>query len=40
MDSKHPVTHGTDPATKARALERDYGLRILPVVDENDSFKE
>jgi CBS domain-containing protein len=39
MDSKHPVTHGTDPATRARALVRNYGLRILPVVDENDKLQ-
>jgi CBS domain-containing protein len=39
MDSKHPVTHGTDPATKARALVRNYSLRILPVVDENDKLQ-
>jgi CBS domain-containing protein len=39
MDPKHPVTHGADPATKARALVRDYSLRILPVVDENDKLQ-
>ncbi len=39
MDSKHPVTHGADPSTKARALVRDYSLRILPVVDENDKLQ-
>lgn len=39
MDSKHPVAHGDDPATKARALVRDYGLRILPVVDENEKLQ-
>jgi CBS domain-containing protein len=38
MDSKHPVIHGADPATKARALVRDYNLRILPVVDENNKL--
>lgn len=35
INSKHPAIHGDDPATKARALVRDYGLRILPVVDED-----
>ena len=39
MDSKYPVTHGADPSTKARALVRDYSLRILPVVDENDKLQ-
>lgn len=39
MDSKHPATHGADPATKARALIRNYGLRLLPVVDENDKLQ-
>lgn len=38
INSKHPVTHGDDPATKARALVRDYSLRILPVVDENEKL--
>jgi CBS domain-containing protein len=39
IDSKYPVTHGADPATKARALVRDYSLRILPVVDENGKLQ-
>ena len=39
MDSKHPVTHEADSATKARALIRNSGVRILPVVDENDRLQ-
>jgi CBS domain-containing protein len=39
MDPKHPITHASDPATKARALVRDFNLRILPVVDDNDSLQ-
>jgi CBS domain-containing protein len=35
MDQKHPYIHKHELATKARALIRDFGLRILPVTDEN-----
>jgi CBS domain-containing protein len=33
MDPKHPSIYSDEPATKARALIRDYSLRILPVTD-------
>ena len=35
MDEKHPFIHADELATKARAIIRQYGLRILPVTDEN-----
>jgi CBS domain-containing protein len=35
MDGKHPFIHKHELATKARAMIRDFGLRILPVTDEN-----
>lgn len=35
MDEKHPYIYEDDLATKARALIRDYSLRVLPVVDKN-----
>jgi CBS domain-containing protein len=35
MDKKHPSIHKHELATKARAMIRDFGLRILPVTDEN-----
>ncbi|NWG11778.1 CBS domain-containing protein [Candidatus Bathyarchaeota archaeon] len=35
MDSKHQSIHKHELATKARALIRDFDLRILPVTDEN-----
>jgi CBS domain-containing protein len=35
MDQKHPFIHKHELATKARALIRDFDLRILPVTDEN-----
>jgi CBS domain-containing protein len=34
-DEKHPFIHKHELATKARAIIRDFGLRILPVTDEN-----
>jgi CBS domain-containing protein len=35
MDGKHPFIHKHELATKARAVIRNFGLRILPVTDEN-----
>lgn len=35
MDSKHPFIYEDDLATKARAIIRDFALRILPVINEN-----
>jgi CBS domain-containing protein len=35
MDAKHPSIHKHELATKARALIRNFDLRILPVTDEN-----
>jgi CBS domain-containing protein len=35
MDEKHPFIHADELATKARAIIRQHGLRILPVTDEN-----
>jgi CBS domain-containing protein len=35
MDEKHPFIYEDELATKARAIIRDLGLRILPVTDEN-----
>ncbi|NWF86968.1 CBS domain-containing protein [Candidatus Bathyarchaeota archaeon] len=35
MDTKHPSIQKHELATKARALIRNLGLRILPVTDEN-----
>ncbi len=34
-DEKHPFIYEDELATKARAMIRDYALRILPVVNEN-----
>jgi len=35
MDQKHPTIYDDDLATKARAIIRDFNLRILPVINEN-----
>lgn len=35
MDPKHPFIFADELATKARAIIRDFNLRILPVTDEN-----
>jgi len=35
MDGKHPFIYEDELATKARAIIRDFALRILPVVNEN-----
>jgi len=35
MDQKHPSIYEDELATKARAIIRDFNLRILPVTDEN-----
>lgn len=35
MDSKYPSIYEDELATKARAIIRDFDLRILPVTDEN-----
>ena len=35
IDSKHPSIYEDEPATKARALLRDFNLRIIPVTDAN-----
>ncbi len=35
MDGKHPFIYEDELATKARAMIRDFALRILPVVKEN-----
>jgi len=35
MDKKHPFIYEDELATKARAMIRDFALRILPAVDEN-----
>jgi CBS domain-containing protein len=35
MDEKHPSIYEDELATKARAIIRDFNLRILPVTDEN-----
>jgi CBS-domain-containing membrane protein len=35
MDGKHPSIHDHELATKARAMIRDFSLRILPVVNED-----
>jgi len=35
MDDKHPFIHDHELATKARAIIRDFQLRILPVADED-----
>jgi len=34
-DQKHPFIYYDEPATKARAIIREFGLRILPVTDKN-----
>jgi CBS domain-containing protein len=34
-DEKHPSIYGEEHATKARAVIRDFSLRILPVINEN-----
>lgn len=38
VDSHYPTVSPDDPLTKARALMRDIGLRMLPIVDEDDSL--
>ena len=35
MDGKHPSIYMDELATKARAMMRDFNLRILPVTDGN-----
>jgi len=35
MDRKHPFIYVDELATKARAVLRERGLRVLPVLDEN-----
>jgi len=35
MDGEHPFIYDDELATKARAMIRDFALRILPVVKEN-----
>jgi CBS domain-containing protein len=35
MDQKHPSIYQDELATKARAIMRDFDLRILPVTDKN-----
>jgi CBS domain-containing protein len=35
MDEKHPFIYEDELATKARAVIRDFALRILPVTDKN-----
>jgi CBS domain-containing protein len=35
MDGKHPAIYADELATKARAVIRDFNLRILPVTDED-----
>lgn len=35
VNEKHPYIRADELATKARAILRDFALRILPVVDEN-----
>lgn len=35
MDERHPFIYEDELATKARAVIRDFALRILPVVNEN-----
>lgn len=35
MDTRNPFIYDDEPATKARALIRELGLRILPVTDKN-----
>ncbi|MGD0494992.1 MAG: CBS domain-containing protein [Candidatus Bathyarchaeia archaeon] len=35
MDQKHPSIYEDELATKARAIMRDFDLRILPVTDKN-----
>jgi len=35
MDERHPFIYEDELATKARAMIRDFALRILPVADEN-----
>ena len=34
MNRNHPIIYADELATKARAVLRDFGLRVLPVVDE------
>ena len=38
MDAKFPSIYQDDLATKARALIRDLGLRLLPVIDTNKNL--
>jgi CBS domain-containing protein len=35
MNDKHPFIYEDELATKARAIIRDFSLRVLPVTDEN-----
>ncbi len=38
LDRKHPFIYEDELATKARAVIRNFALRILPAVDENKKF--
>jgi CBS domain-containing protein len=35
MDQRHPFVYVDELVTKARAVIRDFGLRMLPIVEEN-----
>ena len=35
MDERHPFIYEDELATEARAMIRDFALRILPVANEN-----
>lgn len=38
IDSHYPTVSPDDPLTKARALMRDIGLRMLPIIDEGSLY--
>ncbi len=38
IDSHYPTVSPDDPLTKARALMRDIGLRMLPIVEEDSLY--
>lgn len=38
MNERHPSVHDDELATKARAIIRDFALRILPVIDDHNNL--
>lgn len=39
MDAKHPFIFMSEPATKARAVMRDFSLRLLPIINADKKLQ-